>query len=74
MANLGKLWAGRAFGTNTGNLAISFTKDEEELEGIIRFQDEQYGIVIYNVTGTFKDGIQLTGKTETEIEGVVLVI
>lgn len=70
MAHLGKSWAGRAFGTNTGNLAISFTKDEEELEGVIRFQDEQYGIVIYNVVGTFKDGIHLTGKTETVIEDV----
>jgi len=71
VAHLGKSWAGRAFGTNTGNLAISFTKDEEELEGVVRFQDEQYGVVVYNVTGIFKDGVHLTGKTETVIENVV---
>lgn len=71
MAHLGKSWAGRAFGTNTGNLAISFDKDEEELEGVVRFQDEQYGVVVYNVTGSFKDGVHLTGKTGTVIEDVV---
>lgn len=70
MANLGKLWAGRAYGTNTGNLAISFEKDGEELEGTIRFADDKYGLVVYKVNGTYNDEILLTGKATTEAEGV----
>lgn len=70
MANLGKLWAGRAFGTNTGNLAISFEKDSEELEGLLRFHDEKFGPVVYRVIGTFKEEIRLTGKAETVLEEV----
>ncbi|MGG7647929.1 hypothetical protein ACQ4OB_07850 [Pseudomonas sp. ES4] len=70
MANLGKLWAGRAFGTNTGNLAITFEKDEEELEGTIRFADDDHGLVAYKVHGTYNDEIVLTGNSITETEGV----
>ncbi len=70
MANLGKLWAGRAFGTNTGNLSISFESDGEELAGIVRFHDEAYGLVTYKVQGTYRDEVELTGKAITEAEGV----
>lgn len=70
MANLGKLWAGRAFGTNTGNLAITFEKDGEELEGIVRFHDDQYGLVTYEVHGTYTDEVILTGNVITESEEV----
>lgn len=70
MANLGKLWAGRAFGTNTGNLAITFEKDGEELEGIVRFHDDQYGLVTYEVHGTYDDEVKLTGNAATQTEGV----
>jgi len=70
MASLGKLWAGKAYGTNTGNLAISFEKDEEELEGTVRFADDQYGIVVFKVSGTYGDEIVLTGDAVTETEDV----
>jgi len=70
VANLGKLWAGRAFGTNTGNLSITFEKDGEELDGIIRFHDDEYGLVTYKVNGTYDDEIKLTGNAITQAEGV----
>lgn len=70
MENLGKLWAGRAFGTNTGNLSITFEKDGEELEGIVRFHDDQYGLVAYKVHGTYSDAIKLTGNVITKVDGV----
>lgn len=70
MANLGRLWAGRAFGTNTGNLSITFEKDGEELEGIVRFHDEMYGLVTYEVQGTYHDEIELTGTAISRREGV----
>ncbi|MGU1878419.1 hypothetical protein ACSEUI_18130 [Pseudomonas aeruginosa] len=70
VANLGRLWAGRAFGTNTGNLAITFEKDGEELEGIVRFHDDQYGLVTYEVHGTYTDEVVLTGNAIKKTEGV----
>ncbi|MNJ26743.1 hypothetical protein D3C77_212330 [compost metagenome] len=70
MANLGKLWAGRAFGTNTGNLSITFEKDGEELEGIVRFHDDEYGLVTYKVHGTYNDEVLLTGEAITKKDGV----
>lgn len=71
VASLGKLWAGRAYGTSTGNLAISFEKDDAELEGIVRFHDEVYGLVVYKVNGKYDDEVVLTGNAITEVEGVV---
>lgn len=70
MANLGKLWAGSVYGTNTGKLAISFEKDGEELEGVIRVNDDQHGLVVYQVHGEYGDEILLTGTTTTVREGV----
>jgi hypothetical protein len=70
VANLGKLWAGRAFGTNTGNLSITFENDGEELAGIVRFHDEAFGLVTYKIHGTYRDEVELTGKAITQAEGV----
>lgn len=71
MANLGKLWAGKAFGTNIGNLSITFEKDGEELEGIVRFHDDEYGLVTYKVHGTYNnDEVLLTGDATKKTEGV----
>ncbi|MDG9886629.1 hypothetical protein N7650_27780 [Pseudomonas sp. GD04058] len=70
MANLGKLWAGRAFGTNTGNLSITFENDGEELAGIVRFHDEVFGLVTYKIHGTYRDKVELTGTAITQAEGV----
>lgn len=71
MESLGKLWAGRAFGTHTGNIAISFEKDGVDLEGVVRFNDENLGIAAYRVIGTYADEILLKGKSIVESEGVV---
>jgi len=70
VANLGRLWAGRAFGTNTGNLSITFEKDGEDLEGVVRFHDDEYGLVTYKVKGAYLDEITLTGDPITRVEGV----
>jgi hypothetical protein len=61
MSELGKLWAGRAYGTNTGNLFVEFDKTGPEVSGLLRFLDSQFGIAVYAVEGTFDDLLTLTG-------------
>lgn len=58
MADIGKVWAGRLYGTNTGNVAATFSSENGAVEGTIRFNDDRFGPVVYQVTGTF-DGNQL---------------
>lgn len=62
MAELGKLWAGRAFGTNTGNLFAEIDSQTGVLAGTLRFSDTNFGLVIYKLKGMF-DG------SKVELEG-----
>ncbi|MBN8542885.1 MAG: hypothetical protein J0M34_01315 [Alphaproteobacteria bacterium] len=67
MTTLSKLWAGRVFGTNTGNIFIEFTELEPEIKGILRFMDTQFGVALYDITGTFDGKLKLKGvPTKTE--------
>ncbi len=63
---LSKLWAGRAFGTNTGNLFVEIEGPDHALKGIFRFNDSNLGVVVFDISGTF-DGqkILLTGSVNT---------
>ena len=71
MANLGRLWAGHLFGTNTGNLAAELNSDGNRITGVIRFRDTDLGLVVYSVTGTFEDGVlAFEGATEQRVEGL----
>lgn len=66
------LWAGRAYGTNTGNLYLKLSGEEEALEGTLRLNETGVGIVVYAVRGAFKDGrLSLTGTSQTQLEGYV---
>lgn len=62
MANLGKLWAGQVYGTNTGKLFVDLESDTNELGGKLHFMDTDFGPVVYAIKGSF-DGsaVQLTG-------------
>lgn len=81
MKGLGKLWAGRVYGTNTGNLFIEFDQTEPRLSGTLRFLDTLAGIAVYEIDGTFDDRLMLTGRWkqggdpqahgELSIEGVL---
>lgn len=64
MANLGRMWAGKMYGTNTGNLSAEFEARDGGVYGVIRAMDDQYGPVVYNVRGNF-DGAVIS------IEGTV---
>lgn len=59
MAELGRLWAGRVFGTNTGNLFVELTPTADGLTGVLRFMDAAFGLVVYEVKGSF-DGTTVT--------------
>ncbi|WP_288192620.1 hypothetical protein [uncultured Phyllobacterium sp.] len=54
-------WAGRIFGTNTGNLFCQIKAQGAGLVATIRFMDDVYGLAIYEATGSF-DGSNLELK------------
>ena len=74
MASIGKNWNGAIYGTNTGNVAVSLEGDNEALTGLIRLSDNQHGIVVYGVAGTFEEGsLKLSGVSQGEVpEGVAV--
>lgn len=67
---LGRLWAGRAYGTNTGNLFVKLDSDDGALNGTLHLNEPGVGVVVYAIQGSF-DGNQLTlaGEPQTQIEG-----
>jgi hypothetical protein len=70
MSSLAKLWAGRVYGTNTGNVFIDLTQTEPTVAGVFRFMDSVYGVCVYDVTGIFEDRLVLTGKLKQGIDGL----
>lgn len=77
MSDLGKLWAGRAYGTNTGNLFVSFDETEPRVRGTLRFMEDQAGVSVYSVEGEFDGRLDLQGEWrdggEAEHHGVLSV-
>lgn len=70
---LSRLWAGRAYGTNTGNLFVQLEGEDAALTGTLRLNEPGVAIVVYDITGSF-DGTELsiTGVPRAQIEGLVL--
>lgn len=61
MATLGRLWAGNAYGTNTGNLFAELDTSGQTVTGTIRFMDNAFGLVVYSITGAFNGSLTLSG-------------
>jgi hypothetical protein len=60
---IGKLWAGRAFGTNTGNLFLKLAGEDSGLSGDLHFNDNQEGVGVFKIQGKFEDGmLRLEGE------------
>ncbi|AUW58654.1 hypothetical protein C1T17_11635 [Sphingobium sp. SCG-1] len=74
MANVGKNWNGHVYGTNIGNVSVSLNGEDNALTGLIRLSDNQHGVIVYDVTGSFEAGtLTLDGKPQGEIpEGTVV--
>jgi hypothetical protein len=70
---IGNKWAGKLYGTNTGNLFATLEGDDASLIGKLHLNDPVSGLVVYAITGTF-DGQRLyfQGEPEELIEGVEL--
>jgi len=70
---IGKLWAGRIYGTNLGNVFIKLSGDDAALTGIVRLNDDAHGVAVYEVDGSF-DGttIALSGTPKDPPETVKL--
>jgi hypothetical protein len=68
---LTKRWAGRIWGTNTGNMFVTLEGEDAALVGTLRLNDETVGITVYTITGTFDAlTLSLKGQIKTKIEGV----
>ena len=73
MAALGKLWAGKVYGTNTGNLFIEFKRVEPpHVSGTLRFMDTAFGLAVYSIEGTLDDALKITGKPTQGAQGTQL--
>ncbi|MBI3703441.1 MAG: hypothetical protein HY244_06245 [Rhizobiales bacterium] len=72
MSGIGKLWAGKLFGTNMGNLFVELNSTDGEFSGTVRFLDDRFGLVLYSINGKF-DGtaVEFTGKATQAPEGIV---
>lgn len=68
---LTKKWAGKAFGTNVGNIFITLDGEDSALTGTLRMNEEGVGIAVYAVQGSFdSQKLSLTGQAIEEIENV----
>ncbi len=62
MSSLATKWAGRLYGTNTGNLFLELTQEGEAVRGVVRFLDNLYGLALYEFTGTYDGTLKLDCK------------
>lgn len=68
MLSVGRNWNGHVYGTNTGNVAVTLSGDDDALTGIIRLNDSQTGLIVYDVTGNFASGnLTLSGEFQGEV-------
>lgn len=70
MEKIANTWAGRAYGTNTGNIFLEINKLESVLKGTLHFNDDRLGIVVYRVVGSLNDEFKLRGTPTQPTTGV----
>lgn len=69
---LSKRWAGRAFGTNAGNIFVTFDGEDSALSGDLRLNDTEYGLIIFKINGSFDgDSLSITGHSVSNQEKIV---
>lgn len=68
---IGHRWAGRVYGTHTGNVFVKFEGDDSNLKGTLHFNDAVHGISVHEISGTFDGSIlSFSGETKSQREGV----
>lgn len=72
MTNLANRWAGRLYGTNTGNVFLDLAQDGQQVSGRLRIMDSVFGVSLYEYTGTINQEFVLHCVPEQAVEGVEL--
>lgn len=72
MTNLANRWAGRLYGTNTGNIFLDLAQDGINVSGRLRIMDSIFGVSIYDYTGTIEEELVLNCVPIKAAEGVEL--
>lgn len=72
MVDLASGWAGKIFGTNTGNIFLEIKQDGNKILGRLRIMDDVFGVVVYDYTGTVGDEIIFNCTPVKKIEGMEL--
>jgi hypothetical protein len=68
---IGKTWAGRLFGTHTGNISVKLFGEDRALSGVLRHNDPGFGITVYKLTGSFAGSkLVIEGTTDRTLESV----
>jgi len=70
MPTLGRLWAGRIFGTNTGNLFVELDTSGDQIAGTLRVMDTLFGLTVYRISGSFDGTLRLRGESTQTPAGV----
>ena len=63
MLDLRARWVGNVFGTNTGKIYLELDAKDTQIKAQLHFMDDNYGLIIYSLTGTFADRLNLSGLT-----------
>lgn len=67
---IGKKWAGKLYGTNTGNLYVTLEGEDSALTGKIHLNDPDFGVVVYAISGAFDgDHLKISGEFEQGPDG-----
>jgi len=68
---VGKLWAGKVYGTNTGNLFVKLEGEDKALKGTLHHNDPDAGIAVYDIAAFF-DGttLSLEGRPSKQMNGM----
>lgn len=72
MENLANRWAGRLYGTNTGNIFLDLAQDGEKVFGRLRVMDSIFGVSLYEYTGTINEELVLNCVPAQAVEGTEL--
>ncbi|MCC4834768.1 hypothetical protein LMH66_19170 [Shewanella sp. 10N.7] len=71
METIANRWAGRLYGTNTGNFFFDVSQDGDKISGMVRIMDSVMGVSVYSYVGTIGDEILMECTPLEEIEGVI---
>lgn len=68
---LTKRWAGKAYGTNIGNVFLKLEGEDQTLTGTLRMNEPGMAVAVYTVQGRFEPpALTLTGQSQVQVEGL----